>query len=63
MSVGTYNGSISLLPTSTNASGTSNLNAIQLNLQATIVPEPSTWALALAGAGLLVVLQRARRRR
>ncbi|MFL6541478.1 MAG: hypothetical protein ACJ8HU_12015, partial [Chthoniobacterales bacterium] len=63
MTVGTYTGRITVNPTSTNTSGTSNLNAIQLNLTATIIPEPSSWVLGLVGGSLLVTLQRFRRRR
>jgi hypothetical protein len=62
MNTGTYTGQVLLTPSSSNASSTTSLSTITLNLQATIVPEPSTWALALAGAGLLVAVQRLRRK-
>ena len=49
-----YSDTLSLLPTSTNPSGSTNLPPIQLTVNGTIVPEPSTLALLAAGAlGLL----------
>jgi len=60
---GTYSGSILWTPTSGNASSVTNLAPIQLNIQAEVIPEPSTWALLVGGAGLLVAFQRGRRRR
>ncbi|MDQ2658967.1 MAG: PEP-CTERM sorting domain-containing protein [Verrucomicrobiota bacterium] len=64
MPVGTYTDTLFLMPTSANASGTSSLTSIQLNLQADIVnvPEPASWAMILAGAAILGALQRFRRR-
>jgi hypothetical protein len=60
--MGSYNEAVLLNPSSSNTSGTSSLNQIQLDLRAQIIPEPSTWMLLFAGAGLLFALQRIRRR-
>jgi hypothetical protein len=59
---GTYTDTVFFMPTSWNASGTDPLAQIQLNLQGEVVPEPSTWALLIAGGGMLLALRRARRR-
>ncbi|MGZ5024314.1 MAG: PEP-CTERM sorting domain-containing protein, partial [Chthoniobacterales bacterium] len=63
--LGTYSNTLTLSPTSSNASGTSNLNDVTLTLQGQIiiVPEPSTWAMLLGGGGMLIVLRRFLRRR
>ena len=64
MALGNYANTILLNPTSSNASGTSNLGQIQLHLQAEIapVPEPSTWLLLAGGSLGFLALQRSRRR-
>jgi hypothetical protein len=49
---GAYSETLVLNPSSTNTSGTSSLSAIQLTLQVTVVPEPCTTLLLLAGLGL-----------
>lgn len=65
MAPGSYSNTLFFSPTSTNASGTTNLNQVQLNLQGQIgvVPEPSSWLLLFAGSGLLLGYQRLRRAR
>ncbi|MDQ6758364.1 MAG: choice-of-anchor D domain-containing protein [Acidobacteriota bacterium] len=64
MTAGSYSNSLFLHATSTNASGTSTLSAITLNLQGTItVPEPNVWAMLMAGGTILVALQHVRRRK
>ncbi|MDQ6939841.1 MAG: PEP-CTERM sorting domain-containing protein, partial [Verrucomicrobiota bacterium] len=63
--IGNYSNTLTLSPTSSNASGTSNLANVQLTLlgQIAVVPEPNTWAMLLAGGGLLTVARRFIRRR
>jgi hypothetical protein len=60
--IGFYSNTVTLSPTSANASSTSNLAPIQLSLQAQVVPEPSTYAMLAAGAALFLAMQRYRRR-
>ncbi len=62
---GNYSNTFTLSPTSSNASGTSNLADVQVTLlgQIVVVPEPNTWAMLLAGGGLLTVARRFVRRR
>jgi hypothetical protein len=59
--IGFYSNTLLFDPTSANASSTSNLAPIQLNLQAQVVPEPSTWAMLAGGAALFLAIQRFRR--
>ncbi|MEP6810122.1 MAG: choice-of-anchor D domain-containing protein, partial [Chthoniobacterales bacterium] len=61
---GTYSNSLFFNPTSGNTSSTTNLGAIQLNLQAqvVVVPEPSTWGMIVSGTLVLLACQRSRRR-
>jgi hypothetical protein len=59
--VGTYIDQLVLLPTSSNASSTSGIPGIaqiELTLQATVVPEPGTWALMIVGLGFFVAVAR-----
>jgi hypothetical protein len=62
MPQGIYSDTVFLTPTSTNASGTSGLAPLQLNIQAQIVPDPAIVALAMAGAGFHFAWYRGRRR-
>jgi hypothetical protein len=57
MALGTYTNTILLHPTSSNASGSSDLGTIQLTLHAEVeaVPEPSTWLLLASGICFLIV--------
>jgi hypothetical protein len=59
---GTYSETLMLNPTSTNGSGSSSLSAIQLTIQAAVVPEPSVLALVLAGLGLAFALAKCPRK-
>jgi len=58
---GTYSDAIFITLTSTNSSSTSNLDVIELDLFAQVIPEPSSLLLVLGGFGGLIALQRARR--
>jgi hypothetical protein len=59
---GAYSETLVLTPSSTNGSGTSSLSAIQLTLQVTVVPEPCTTLLLLAGLGLYLGLPKLTRK-
>ena len=60
--IGSYSDQILLNPTSSNASGNSNLSQIQISLVAQIIPEPSTYAMLIAGGVMLLALRRFARR-
>ncbi|HEY8902136.1 MAG TPA: hypothetical protein VIM48_00425, partial [Chthoniobacterales bacterium] len=53
---GVFSDTVTLHPSSTNTSSTSPLSDIQLTLQVTVVPEPCTTLLLLAGLGLCLGL-------
>ncbi len=54
MAFGTYTDSLTLNPTSTNASTSTGQNVIQLNLRGEIVPEPGSILLLAIGGGLML---------
>ncbi len=62
LTMGSYTGQLVFTPISANASGTSSMNAITMNLEALAIPEPSTWAIFLGSLGMLTFGQRLRRR-
>jgi hypothetical protein len=51
---GTYTDTLFLSPTSTNAQDSTNLTAIQLDVRATVVPEPGATLFLLVGAAGLI---------
>lgn len=60
---GSYTDTILLNATSTNASGSTNLAPVPLNIQAQVVPEPGAGALILLGGAMLFARQRLLRRK
>ena len=59
---GSFTGLLTFNPLSVNTSGTSSMTPITMDLQAMVVPEPSTWAMMVGGIGMLGFVQRLRRR-
>ncbi len=60
--MGSYTAHLLFSPESVNADGSTTMSSIDITLEAQVVPEPSTWAMVASGLGMLVGIQRIRKK-